>query len=63
MAKMKDFLMNIEELAWDAVDSGANDDVEIYTYILNWLPVEFQTVKEIVRQMYLGDPEGKEGLT
>lgn len=58
MSKMKDFLMNLEELAWDAIESGCQTDEEIYAYISNWVEVEFETVEALTRQMYLGGPSG-----
>lgn len=61
MGMMKDYLMTLEELAWDAIEAGASTDEEICAYMRNWYPVELETVKEITRQMYL-DPLYKEGL-
>lgn len=58
MCKMKDFVMNLEELAWDAIESGCQTDEEIYAYISNWVEVEFETVEALTRQMYLGGPMG-----
>lgn len=62
MSKMKDFLMYLEELAWDAIESGCQTDDEIFAYVSNWVDVRFETVEALTRQMYLGGPAGTEGL-
>lgn len=62
MSKMKDFLMNLEELAWDAIEDGCQTDEEIFGYMSNWVDVSFETVETLTRQMYLGGPAGTEGL-
>lgn len=58
MGLMKDYLMRLEELAWDAIEQGANSDEEIYAYISNWFPVDLETVKQVTRQMYMWGPDG-----
>lgn len=62
MSLMKDHLMTLEELAWDAIEAGAQTDEEIYAYMSNWVNVDFGTVEALTRQMYLGGPMGTEGL-
>lgn len=51
MAEMKDYFLKLEKLAWDAVGCGAVTDEEIFIYVSEWVAVEYETIKYMVRQM------------
>lgn len=53
MGMMKDFLMEIQELVWDALEAGAKTDDEVYSYVLGFVKPEYvslETVQAITKQ-------------
>lgn len=54
MAMMKDYLMTLEELVWEAIEIGFQTDEEIYSYVyMSDRRADAETVKEITRKIYL----------
>lgn len=56
MGMMKDYLMNIEELVWEAIDLGFQTDEEIYAYVsMTDDRVDLDTIQTITREMFVYD--------
>lgn len=54
MGMMKDFLMDIETLVWEAIELGFQTDEEIYSYVyMSERRADLETVKEITRMIYV----------
>lgn len=52
MAMMKDFLMTVEELIYDALELGFRTDEEIYSYVYMYENrVDFVTVKDFLKNI------------
>jgi hypothetical protein len=62
MSKTKDYMLNLEALAWDAIDYGCQTDEEIFAYMSDWVTVDFGTVEALTRQMCYGGFAVTEGL-
>jgi hypothetical protein len=54
MGMMKDYMMSLEELVWEAIEIGFQTDDEIYSYVyMSDRRAEAETVKEITRMIYI----------
>lgn len=63
MAMMKDFLMTVEELIYDALELGFRTDEEIYSYVYMYEDrVQFVTVKEFLKNIVDSLDEGDRAL-
>jgi hypothetical protein len=62
MNKMKDYMLNLEALAWDAIGYGCVTDEEIFAYMSDWVSVDFGTVEALTRQISLDGSMVTEGL-
>ena len=47
MCRMKDFLMKIEEMVWDAIEAGAKTNEDVYAFVLTRVPREYVTLEYI----------------
>ena len=47
MSRMKDLLMTIEELVYDAIEAGAKTDEDIFAYVNQYVPVELEMIQNI----------------
>lgn len=53
MSMMKEFLMDIEELAWEAIELGFQTDEEIYAYVsMTDSRVSLDTIRTITSEMF-----------
>ena len=59
---MKDYMLNLEALAWDAIGYGCVTDEEIFAYMSDWVSVDFGTVEALTRQISLDGSMVTEGL-
>jgi hypothetical protein len=56
MAKVKDFLISVEELVWTALEKGMTDEENIYSYVYMHEPrVDRDTVKNMLDSMLSSD--------
>ncbi len=56
MAKVKDFLIGVEELVWTALEGGLTDEENIYSYVYMYEPrVDRDTVKNMLDSMLNSD--------
>lgn len=56
MAKMKDFLIGVEELVWTAMEKGLTDVDGIYAYVYMYEPlVDRATVEAILDELHRMD--------
>lgn len=56
MAKMKDFLIGVEELVWTAMEKGFTDVDGIYAYVYMYEPlVDRFTVEAILDELHRMD--------
>ena len=56
MAKMKDFLIGVEELVWTALEKGMTDEENIYSYVyMHEKLVDRDTVKNMLDSMLGSD--------
>ena len=62
MSKTKDYMLNLEALAWDAIGYGCVTDEEIFAYMSDWVSVDFGTVESLTRQISLDGSTVTEGL-
>ena len=62
MSKTKDYMLNLEALAWDAIGYGCVTDEEIFAYMSDWVSVDFGTVEVLTRQISLDGSMVTEGL-
>lgn len=63
MGMMKDYLMNIEELVWEAIDLGFQTDEEIYAYVsMTDDRVDLDTIQTITREMFVYDLDEREAI-
>ena len=44
MARMKDFIMDIQELVWNAIEIGARDEDAIYAYVYMHEPMATEEI-------------------
>lgn len=52
MAKVKDFLIGVEELVWSALEKGMTDEENIYSYVyMHEQRVDRDTVKYMLDSM------------
>jgi hypothetical protein len=51
MSKIKDYLMDIEEKIFDAVECGAKTDDEIYAYVSMFFTASRRDVSDVVRMI------------
>jgi hypothetical protein len=47
---MKDLLMTIQELVYDAIEAGAKTDQCIYAYVNQYVKVDLDTIKSITTE-------------
>jgi hypothetical protein len=53
MGIMKDFLMTVEELVWDAIEAGAKTDEDVYAFVTMRTGrevVTLETIKQITKK-------------
>ena len=50
MSRMKDLLMNIQELVYDAIEAGAKTDQCVYAYVNQYVIVDLDTIKAITAE-------------
>jgi len=63
MGLMKDFFLKIENLVWDAVEAGAQSDIEIYAYVRMFDDrVSEETVKNITSQLYYDELDNSNAI-
>ena len=62
MSKTKDYMLNLEALAWDAIGYGCVTDEENFAYMSDWVSVDFGTVEALTRQISLDGSMVTEGL-
>lgn len=63
MGMMKEFLMDIEELAWEAIELGFQTDEEIYAYVsMTDDRVSFETIQAITREMFILGLDEREAI-
>lgn len=56
MAKVKDFLIGVEELIWTALERGATNLDSVYAYVYMYEPrVDRATVEAILDELYRMD--------
>lgn len=56
MAKMKDFLIGVEELVWTALERGFTDTDGIYAYVHMYEPnADLATVEAILDELHRMD--------
>lgn len=56
MAKMKDFLIGVEELVYTALESGARDVDSVYAYVYMYEPLaDRATVEAILDELHRMD--------
>jgi hypothetical protein len=56
MAKIKDFLIEVEELVWSALEKGMTDEENIYSYVyMHEKRVDRDTVKNMLDSMLNSD--------
>lgn len=51
MSKIKDYLMDIEEKIFDAVECGAKTDDEIYAYVSMFFTASRRDVSDVVHMI------------
>ena len=52
MSKIKNYLFDIEEKIYDAIELGAKSDSEIYVYVQNFININFEDLADIARCLY-----------
>ena len=56
MAKVKDFLIGVEELIWTALEKGATDIDSVYAYVYMYEPrADRETVQAILDDISIND--------
>ena len=54
MSRMKDLLMTIEELVYDAIEAGAKTDEDVLAWVNMYVPAELETIQDITEK-YVGE--------
>lgn len=63
MGMMKDFLMDIEGLIWEAIELGFQTDDEIYAYVsMTDDRVSLDTIETITREMFVFGVDNNEAI-
>jgi hypothetical protein len=58
MARMKDFIMDIQELVWTAVERGMRDEATIYAYVYMHEPRAIRSdVRAVLEEINHETPE------
>ena len=58
MARMKDFIMDIQELVWNAVERGMRDEATIYAYVYMYEPRAIHSdVRAVLEEINRETPE------
>lgn len=63
MGMMKEYLMDIEELVWEAIELGFQTDEEIYAYVsMTDDRVSLDTIETITREMFIFGLDEREAI-
>lgn len=47
MSRMKDLIMVVEDLVYDAIEAGAKTNEDVLAYVNQYVPADLELVKEI----------------
>lgn len=53
MSRMKEYLMTLDDLVVEAYEQGANNETDIWAYVINQVPASFADVSATCKNLFL----------